>query len=223
MRAYHSGDSEEIGWILGQLVLRTCQPVVVAGVSLGGNALLKWLGEQEHQIDSQIVAAAAICAPLDLTESGQALGRGFNRVYTRHFLRTLIAKARAKHLCHGGGFDLARTLAATSLFDFDDAYTGPVHGFAGALDYWRRASAKPFISAIQLPTLLLNPLNDPFVPLQALPDTHGLGPGVILDTPAGGGHVGFISGAPPGSSDWLIQRVFDHFDAILGIPAQDVA
>ncbi|MBC9073775.1 alpha/beta fold hydrolase [Thauera sp. CAU 1555] len=214
-RAYHSGDSTEIDWILRRLApLAGGAPLFAAGVSLGGNALLKWLGEREHEAGTLLAGAAAICPPLDLTISGHALGRGFNRLYSAHFLLTLRAKALAKHARDPGLFDATRVRRARSLYEFDDAYTGPVHGFAGADDYWRRASSKPWLRAIRVPTLLLNAANDPFVPRAALPRPAELAAAVRFECPPHGGHVGFLGGAFPGHIGWLPERLLQHFDTL---------
>lgn len=215
-RAYHAGDSAEIDWIVGELQGSAgTAPLLLAGVSLGGNAMLKWLGEAGSAAVERVRAAAAICAPLDLTISGAALDRGFNRVYTWHFLRSLKPKALAKCAAFGGRFDAPRIAHASSLRDFDDAYTAPAHGFAGVDDYWRRASSRPLLRDIEVPTLLLNADNDPFVPLAALPQEAELSAAVVAERTAGGGHVGFTS-APaedaPGSRYWLGERVLAHFD-----------
>ncbi len=213
LRAYHSGDSAEIDWILRRLRAQAgSAPLFVVGVSLGGNALLKWLGEREAAACELVRAAAAVCPPLDLTISGHALARGFNRVYTRHFLASLKHKALAKHHRHPGALDAARIRAARTLFDFDDAYTGPVHGFAGAADYWRRASARPWLGAIRVPSLLLSARNDPFVPSAALPAPGELSTALRFECPSGGGHVGFLVPPWPGHGGWLPQRLLAHFD-----------
>lgn len=207
-RAYHSGDSDEIDRMLRHIMTaRGTAPLFAAGVSLGGNALLKWLGEQRHEDGVPLQAAVAICPPLDLTVCGHALARGFNRVYTRHFLATLKPKALAKLDRFPELFDRHRMLAATTLHAFDDVYTGPVHGFAGADDYWRRASARPLLGAIGLPTLLLTAANDPFVPPPAVPHAHELADALTHRHLPSGGHVGFITGRFPGSADWLALRV----------------
>jgi len=207
-RAYHSGDSAEIDWILRHLKRAAgSAPMLAVGVSLGGNALLKWLGEREHESCELVAACAAICAPLDLSISGKALGRGFNRVYARHFLATLRRKALAKCAAHPGAFDAARIAGARSLEAFDDAYTAPAHGFAGVGDYWRRASARPWLGGIRVPTLLLNAANDPFVPAPALPRPAELSAAICQELPAGGGHVGFLAPPWPGTQDWLAHRI----------------
>lgn len=211
-RAYHSGDSEEIDWILQRLKHdHPERPIFAVGVSLGGNALLKWLGERESSASRYLCAAAAISAPLDLTACGHHLARGFNRVYTRHFLQTLKPAAAAKLKQFPGLFDEQRLHLAATVYEFDDLVTGPLHGFAGADDYWRRASSKPWLSAIRLPTLVLNARNDPFLPSDALPRPDQVSAAVKLEIPREGGHVGFPSGSLPGRLDWLPQHVLAFF------------
>ncbi len=169
-RAYHSGDSQEIDWILRRLQTQGFPALFVAGVSLGGNALLKWLAEQGPAASLIIDAAAAVSAPLDLAAANIALSSGFNRVYARHFLQTLIPAARAKDLRFPGRIDLHRALQARTLGEFDDAVTAPLHGFLGVDDYYARSSAGPLLAAIETPALLLHAANDPFLPAAALPD-----------------------------------------------------
>jgi predicted alpha/beta-fold hydrolase len=214
-RAYHSGDFEEVGWMLARLCARAGAPVLAVGVSLGGNALLRWAAEAGGAAGASTAALAAVCAPVDLSASGHALGRGLNHhVYARMFLRTMKPKALAKWAQHPGLFDRERVARARSLHAFDDAFTAPVHGFAGADDYWARASSAPHLARIRVPTLVLNARNDPFVPPSSLPRPGTVGPCVELWQPAHGGHVGFASGAFPGSlrslpvavCDWLAQR-----------------
>lgn len=211
-RAYHSGDSAEIDWVLQRLQQHhPTRPLYAVGVSLGGNALLKWLGEREFDTTGRIRAAAAISAPLDLTACGHHLARGFNRVYTKHFLQSLKQNAAAKLQRYPGLFDERRMRAADNLFDFDEVVTAPLHGFDGAADYWRRASSKPWLGGIRLPTLLLNAQNDPFLPAHALPARGQLPPAIIAEFPHDGGHVGFVSGSLPGHLRWLPQRILHFF------------
>jgi len=211
-RAYHSGDSAEIDWILRRLHLQVpARRRYAVGVSLGGNTLLKWLGEQGAAAGECLHAAAAISAPLDLAACGHQLARGFNRIYTRHFLKTLKRHAAEKLLRYPGLFDGQRMHAANTLYQFDDVVTAPLHGFNGADDYWRRASSKPWLAGIHLPTLLLNALNDPFLPAAALPNTAQVAACVQREFPCQGGHVGFVTGSPPGRLDWLAQRILQFF------------
>lgn len=198
-RAYHSGDYEEIGWILDRLRARSGAPLLAAGVSLGGNALLRWAEEAGDSAARIAASVAAICSPLDLAAGGHAIGRGFNRlVYTRMFLATMKPRALARLERHPGLFDAERLRAARDLYEFDNLFTAPLHGFRNTEDYWARASAKPHLHRIRIPALALNARNDPFVPAWSLPAAHEVGPHVTLWQPPHGGHVGFPAGAPPG-------------------------
>jgi uncharacterized protein len=202
-RAYHSGDHEEIDWLLRRLrsehQAAGGQHLMAAGVSLGGNALMRWAGEHGAQAAMSADAVASICSPLDLSESGRAIGRGFNRqVYTRMFLRSMKPKALAKLAQHPGLFDRRQLMAARDLYEFDNVFTAPLHGFRNTDDYWRRASAKPHMGAIAIPALALNALNDPFVPATSLPQPRDVSRHVTLWQPPHGGHVGFAQGPLPG-------------------------
>lgn len=198
-RSYHSGDYEEISWILQRLRQAHVGPIAAVGVSLGGNALLRWAEEAGESAARCVSAVCSISAPLDLDASGHAIGRGFNRqVYTRVFLRTMKPKALAKLAQFPGLFDRERLLAARDLYAFDNLYTAPLHGFRDTDDYWRRASAKPQLRRICVPALLVNARNDPFVPAVSLPQTAEVARCVTLWQPLHGGHVGFPAGAWPG-------------------------
>lgn len=211
-RAYHSGDSAEIDWILRRLrAEHPDRPLHAVGVSLGGNALLKWLGEQGSAAGAVLDAAAAVSAPIDLAACGHHLARGFNALYTQHFLHTLKPNSLAKLKRFPGLLDERRIRRAHTLYDFDDAVTAPLHGFAGADDYWFRASSKPWLTDIAVPTLLLNARNDPFLPAHALPLPDQVSPQVCLDFTEAGGHVGFVAGHLPGHLDWMPQRVLHFF------------
>jgi predicted alpha/beta-fold hydrolase len=188
------------------------------GISLGGNMLLKWLGERGEEARAIIAAAAGVSAPVDLMAGGTALGRGFNRFYTWMFLRTLKAKSRAKLAQHADLFDRARMEAARDLHAFDDVVTAPVHGFVDADDYWTRASSKPWLRRIAVPTLVLNARNDPFLPPAALPGPGDVSGFVTLEQPVHGGHVGFLA-AGAGGADWMPRRVLRFLAA--HVPASD--
>lgn len=209
-RAYHSGDSEELDWILRRLAAGA-GPLCAVGISLGGNVLLKWLGEQGRKAASVVTRAAAVSAPLDLQAAGDALDRGLNRLlYTRLFLRSMKASARAKIAAHALPLDAARVAAARTLRAFDDAYTAPLHGFRDVDDYWTRASSAPWLAQIRVPTLVLNAKNDPFLPRAALAAaTRAASAAVLLESPDTGGHVGFLEGPFPGHHGWLARRVLE--------------
>jgi predicted alpha/beta-fold hydrolase len=198
-RAYHSGDFQEVGWLLQRLRERHGAPVFAVGVSLGGNALLRWAEEAGSTAAQTARAIAAVCSPLDLDAGERQIAVGFNRlVYTRMFLATMKPKALAKLQQHPGLFDAQRLQAARSLREFDDVFTAPVHGFRDAADYYARGSAKPRLNEIRIPALVVNALNDPFIPAACLPRPDQVGPCVTLWQPAHGGHVGFPGGLPPG-------------------------
>jgi predicted alpha/beta-fold hydrolase len=213
-RAYHSGDHEEIGWILARARQHRRAPLLAVGVSLGGNVLLRWAGQHGEAAGRLADAVASVCSPLDLAAGARAIGRGFNRwSYTRMFLRSMKAKALDKLAQHPGLFDGERLRLARDLYEFDDIFTAPVHGFRDADDYYARASAKGWLHRIRIPALVLNTLNDPFVPAASLPGPLDAGPWVTLWQPAQGGHVGFASGPIPGHvrrmpdevGGWLLQ------------------
>lgn len=202
-RAYHSGDHEEINWILQRFRLQHQQhggrTLIAAGVSLGGNALMRWAAEQGLRATQKADAVASICSPLDLMQSGLAIGRGLNRqIYTRMFLRSMKPKALLKWAQHPGLFDRKKLMQARDLYEFDNVFTAPLHGFKDTDDYWTRASAKPLMRHIRLPALALNARNDPFIPASSLPQTHEVSSSVTLWQPEGGGHVGFAQGPWPG-------------------------
>ncbi|PJI99480.1 hypothetical protein CLU85_4330 [Acidovorax sp. 69] len=198
-RAYHSGDHAEIGWILQRLRATHKGPLMAVGVSLGGNALLRWAAEVGTDAARSADAVAAVCSPIDLAAGGYAIGRGFNRqVYTRMFMRTLVPKALQKLAQHPGLFDRRALMAARDLYAFDNVFTAPLHGYRNTEDYWLRASAKPLLHRIAIPALVVNARNDPFVPAASLPGAHEVGRCVTLWQPQHGGHVGFPHGRPPG-------------------------
>lgn len=212
-RAYHSGDSAEIDWTLRRFRERAnAEPLLAAGVSLGGNALLKWLGEQGPSATPVIDQAAAVSAPVDLMAAGAALERGFCRLYARHFLATMKTRAEAKHARFPGSFDVHRMRRSRTLREFDDVFTAPLHGYRDTDDYWTRASAKPGLRNVAVPTLLLNARDDPFLPAEALPDATEVSDAVTVEFPAQGGHVGFVSGRFPGHIGWLPARLLRFLD-----------
>ncbi|MEO8280345.1 MAG: alpha/beta fold hydrolase [Ideonella sp.] len=216
-RAYHSGDFEEIGWILSRLRERhpaAAGPMFGVGISLGGNALLRWVEEAGLSAASTLQAAAAVSSPVDLAAGGYAIGSGFNRlVYTRMFLRSMVPKALAKLAQHPRLFDRERLLASRSLYDFDNVFTAPLHGFRDTDDYWTRGSAKPHLPLVRIPTLLLNARNDPFIPAASLPREHEVGQHVRLWQPTQGGHVGFPAGLPPGDVLTMPRQVMAWLEA----------
>ena len=204
-RAYHSGDSAEISWILRRLEARHA-----VGISLGGNALLKLLGEQGTALPLE--KAIAISAPLDLAAAGRALDAGLSReIYTRIFLGTLKKKTFEKLRRQSIAVDARRLEKARTFWEFDDTVTAPLHGFLGADDYWARSSSGPWLKHIRVPTLVLNARNDPFMPesaLDAIKDSGEVPANVVLEFPRSGGHAGF-----PGRDRWLARRVLEFLSS----------
>ncbi|MCU6434546.1 alpha/beta fold hydrolase [Undibacterium sp. Jales W-56] len=213
-RFYHSGDAQEIAWVVQKLhqQFRARQgsgKFYASGVSLGGNALLRWLGESPQQA-SIVDAACAISAPLDLAQGGASLSSGFNMVYTKMFLKTLKPKCLQKLHQFPGLFNRDAMLNAKNLYEFDNVVTAPLHGYLDTEDYWNRASAKHVLEDIRVPTLVMNAQNDPFLPGQHLP--RKASKHVTLDYPKHGGHVGFAVGSLPGSIRWLPQKILHFFE-----------
>jgi uncharacterized protein len=218
-RAYHSGDTAELDWILRRMRTQYASgPVCPIGVSLGGNVLLKWLGEGAKRALDVVAAACAVSAPMDLVAAGDALDHGFNKIYTWNFLRTLRRKSLEKLVRFPRSLDAEQTRRARSLRAFDDAVTAPLHGFIDAQDYWTRASSKPWLAHITVPTLVLNAQDDPFLPAPALPQRENVSTHVTLELPAHGGHVGFVTGRFPGSLEWMPQRVLGFIQSALPRP-----
>jgi predicted alpha/beta-fold hydrolase len=223
-RLYHSGETTDLDFVVRRLVdEHPMEPLVVIGVSLGGNVLLKWLGEQGEDAPAPLRAAAVVSVPFDLARGSRHIERGFSRLYTRHFLRTLRKKALAKLAHHPRLFDEGRLRHARTLSDFDDAVTAPLHGFAGASDYYERSSSIRFLQAIRRPTLLLSAYDDPFLPRDILESVARLARDndqLIAEFHPRGGHAGFVSGRVPWRAHYYaeeraVQFLDDHLERIL--------
>jgi predicted alpha/beta-fold hydrolase len=200
-RFYHSGETTDLAFALDCVIKQhPGSPVVVAGVSLGGNVLLKFLGERSIGLPPELRAAAAISVPFDLERGARFIARGISRIYDRHFLRTLRPKAIAKLERYPDLFDRSKLERAVSIYDFDDAVTAPVHGFADAHDYYSRSSSLRWIEQIRLPTLLLSAVDDPFLPAEVLDEVRRIAadnPDLSVEFTRHGGHVGFVAGRWP--------------------------
>ena len=219
-RLYHSGETTDLDHVVRRLIsAHPEQPLALAGFSLGGNVLLKWLGEQGERLPREVRAAAAVSVPYDLERGARHIERGFARVYTRHFLRTLRAKARIKLAREPGLFDAMALERARTLFEFDDAVTAPVHGFEGASDYYRRSSSLGFLRSIRCPTLLLSAYDDPFLPPAVLHEVERSArgnPNLCVEFHQRGGHVGFVAGRAPWAPHYYAEeRVMRYLDAQL--------
>lgn len=217
-RMYHSGETTDLDFVVRRLVHEhPAQPLVIAGFSLGGNVLLKWLGELGDGVPAQVRGAATVSVPYDLERGSRHIERGFARVYGRHFLRTLRVKARAKLRAHPGLFHLDALERATTLYDFDEAVTAPVHGFRNASDYYARSSSIHYLPRIRRPTLLLSARDDPFLPREVLDSvvmSARSNPYLYVEIHESGGHVGFVSGRNPFRpryyAEWRIVDFLSH-------------
>jgi uncharacterized protein len=213
LRSYHSGDSDEIDWILRRIKRENPHGEIYAvGISIGGNMLLKWLGEQGERAFPILERAVAVSTPLDLAAAAGELDFGIKKIiYTGYFLRTMRPRALAKIVAHNLAINARAIRASVTFRQFDNLFTAPVHGFKNAADYWTRCSSKPWLSKIAVPTLVLNAQNDPFLPASVLPAENEVSRSVTLEFPPAGGHVGFVTGKYPGSLDWLPQRILRFF------------
>ena len=200
-RSYHSGETSDPRWVI-ERITRTFPTASLGlmGVSLGGNVLCKLLGELNHKVPEQVVGAVAVSVPFDLARASRHIGQGFGVVYEKSFLRSLIPKALAKIARHPELEPLTIVRTARTLWDFDDQFTAPLHGFLDAADYYAQASSLPYLAGIQRPTLLLSAVDDPFLPPAVLHDVRREAQGnahLTLEFPARGGHVGFTAGVWP--------------------------
>lgn len=231
-RFYHSGETGDVAHVAARLAAaHPGAPLLACGVSLGGNVLVKWLGEGERPVPAALRAAVAVSVPYDLARGSRHIGRGFARVYETTFLRSLRAKALAKRARFPDHFAPAERIAAIrTLWEFDDVVTAPLHGFDGAEDYYARSSSKRFVAGIRVPALLLSAVDDPFLPCDVLDEVRAVAdasPHVALQFEPHGGHVGFVTGGAPWRTDtWLAERVpaflASHLDASAHEAARDV-
>jgi uncharacterized protein len=228
-RFYHSGDTADLAYVVARLIDEDPdRTLVLGGVSLGGNVLLKWLGESGEGVPRQVAAAAALSVPFDLARGCRHLSRGFSRVYERVFLRTLREKALSKLRRYPDLFDRSRLDEATTLWEFDDAVTAPVHGFRDALDYYERSSSIHYLRGIRVPTLLLSARDDPFLPESVLDEVEAIADDsewLRAEFLSRGGHVGFVSGRVPWQphnwGEWrAIQFLHDSGARHRAVPAE---
>jgi predicted alpha/beta-fold hydrolase len=213
-RFYHSGETADAACVLERLVAENpIAPRGLVGISLGGNVLLKLLGERGRDLPSSVRAAAAVSVPFDLARGCRSIDRGFARVYQGFFLRSLRRKAREKLDRYPDLFDGSALDRVRSLWDYDDAVTAPVHGFESAEDYYARSSSLGFLERIRLPTLLVSAVDDPFLPGEVLDEVRVVArsnPALELEFVPSGGHVGFVAGDVPWRPVyWAERRVAD--------------
>lgn len=216
-RLYHSGETADADSCVRRLIdERPDAPIACVGVSLGANVLLKWLGEQGERLPNQVRRAAAASTPFDLGAGARHLERGLSRAYSWHFVRTLKRKSEAALRRHPSlRVDPARIRRARTFWEFDDAFTAPVHGFAGADDYYARSSSLRFLPMIRVPTLLLSAVDDPFLPPVVLDEVRDLAADnayLQVEFTTAGGHVGWVAGPPWAPSYYMESRLMHWFD-----------
>lgn len=219
-RLYHSGETQDVRTIVASLVAEyPSAQFFLAGVSLGGNVLLKYLGETPETIPANVIAAAAVSVPYDLSRSATSINQGFSRVYQRFFLQTLRAKAAEKAARFSGLPSPEQISRVRTMVDFDDLITAPLHGFSGAEDYYARSSAIHFLKHIKIPTLLLSAYDDPFLPHEVLADVASQAEAnraLHIEFHRHGGHAGFVTGRFPWTAQYYMERrIVEFFERFL--------
>lgn len=216
-RFYHSGETGDLSLVVRRVVAEHPDaPLALVGVSLGGNVLLKYLGERGDDVPPTLRAAAAISVPFDLARGSRHIERGFSRVYGRHFLRSLRRKAVAKGAVYPDLPPAADVERVRTLWEFDDRVTAPIHGFTDAADYYARSSALGYLAGIRVPTLLVSAEDDPFLPADVLGEVREIARGneyLRTSFHAHGGHVGFVGGPTPGRAVFWAEQEAARFVA----------
>ena len=220
-RRYHAGETADLRYFIHTLRADGHRaPIVAAGFSLGGNVLLKYLGEDADTVPLE--AAVAVCVPLNLRACADALTTGFSRVYQRHLLKRMKHSVATKFDPHTAAFDWARAMRAENFAEFDDAVTAPLHGFSGKDEYYEKCSSLRYLGNVRRPTLIINSRDDPFMSPEMLPTAERLAPGVTLELSEHGGHVGYVSGGTPWTPEYYLPgRILEFLNAELA--AQNAA
>ena len=192
VRMYHSGATDDLHTVI-EHYKENYEELALVGFSLGGNLVLKYSGDKKYTVDSKIQRVVAVSVPVDLMAGCINICRISNFIYQKNFMKSLTAKVRQKNEQHPDAFDLGLLKKIKTLFDFDDYFTGPIHGFQDAEDYYTRCSSKQFLGGIDRSTLIINALDDPFLPEECYPyEEVNENPNLAMLTPAHGGHVGFV-------------------------------
>ncbi len=217
-RRYHAGETNDVRFFLGELeASEQYGPIVAVGYSLGGNVLLKYLGEAAET--TPLRAAVAVCAPLNLHKCSGALNTGFSKLYQYYLIKRMKNAVRRKFDKYTAAFDWQRAMSAKTFDDFDDAVTAPLHGFDGKQDYYDRCSSVNFLGSIVKPTLVINTLDDPFMSSDVIPQPGRLSDSVTIEVSTHGGHVGFLDGGTPWNpSFYLPARVIDFLEPFTARP-----
>ncbi len=219
-RRYHAGETGDIRFFLERLRTEGHRgPMMAAGYSLGGNVLLKYLGE--NGISTPLHAAAAVSVPLNLQRSSDALSHGFSKIYQRYLLRRMKRAVSRKFDQYTAAFDWQRAMEARTFAEFDDAVTAPLHGFSGKDEYYDRCSSAAYLKEIRRPTLIINSLDDPFMTPDIIPTEDQLSDCVTLEVSEHGGHVGFIGGGTPWRPEYYLpKRITDYLASQITEPQE---
>jgi predicted alpha/beta-fold hydrolase len=214
-RRYHAGETNDLRYFLNKLRTEGQEgPILAVGFSLGGNVLLKYLGEDGPT--TPLLAAAAVSVPLDLETCSDALTHGLSRIYQSHLLKRMKLSVARKFDRHTAAFDWDRALDARTFAEFDDAVTAPLHGFSGKDEYYETCSSVGYLKDIERPTLIINSRDDPFMLPEMLPDVDRLSVDVTLEISSEGGHVGYISGGMPWKPNYYLStRIIEFLQSTL--------
>jgi predicted alpha/beta-fold hydrolase len=214
-RFYHSGETTDLAFALRHLVAKyPDSPLMLAGVSLGGNVLLKYLGEQGTSVSPRIRAAAAVSVPYNLSKAARHIDRGFSKVYQKSFIQSLQSKAIAKLERFPDLVPRDRIKSIRTMNDFDDILTAPLHGFRDAEDYYAKSSSINWLKEISINTLLLSAIDDPFLPVEVLDQVRGLARHnscLHIEFTLHGGHVGFVEGGVPFRPRYYLEKRVGEF------------
>ena len=221
-RRYHAGETNDLRYFLNRLEMERRDspnpgPILAVGYSLGGNVLLKYLGESKGE--TPLAGATAVCVPLNLHVCADALNTGFSKRYQSHLLKRMKKAITRKFDKHTAAFNWERAMGAQTFAEFDDFVTAPLHGFAGKTDYYDRCSAIGFLNKIECPTLIINSLDDPFMTPEVIPPADRLSDAIIMEIAENGGHVGFINGGKPWRPTfYLPDRIMEFLERFAAKP-----
>ena len=221
-RRYHAGETNDLRYFLDSLhqipeAARNSGPLLAVGYSLGGNVLLKYLGESGDK--TPLRAAVGVCVPLNLHRCAEALNIGFSKFYQRYLLKRMKASVRRKFNPHTAAFDWSEAMNAKTFAEFDDSVTAPLHGFDGMQDYYDKCSSARFLRGIERPALIINALDDPFMTEDVIPTEDSLSEYVTLEVSRSGGHVGFIDGGTPWRPTYYLpSRILDFLGPNAAMP-----
>lgn len=215
VRSYHSGETQDLGLIVAALHEREPDTLLAAvGFSLGGNVLLKWLGETADH--NPLAAAAAVSVPFELHKSANRMQQGFSRLYQRHFLQCLHKRLSHQFQVYPASFQMPALNELKSMWEFDDKITAPLHGFSSVHEYYSISSSRQYLNKIQVPTLIVHSKDDPFMSPDCIPEQHELSGAIQLEVTERGGHVGFVTGSMPGRERyWLDERIPSFFESFI--------